>query len=54
MRYYSGRIIPTADKAEEGMAEPWWNAISVDRVMEKTIIDGNMETLERIYERKKR
>lgn len=54
VRYYSSRIIPTADKAEEGMAEPWWNAISVDRVMEKTIIDGNMETLERIYERKKR
>lgn len=54
VRYYSGRIIPTADKAEEGMAEPWWNAISVDRVMEKTILDGNIETLERIYERKKR
>lgn len=53
VRYYSGRIIPTADKAEEGMAEPWWNAISVDRVMEKTIVDGNMETLERLYERKK-
>lgn len=51
VRYYSGRIIPTADKAEEGMAEPWWNAISVDRVMEKTIVDGNMETLERIYDR---
>lgn len=53
VRYYSGRIIPTADKAEEGMAEPWWDAISVDRVMEKTILDGNMETLERLYERKK-
>lgn len=53
VRYYSGRIIPTADKAEEGMAEPWWNAISVDKVMEKTILDGNMETLERLYERKK-
>lgn len=53
MRYYSGRIIPTADKAEEGMAEPWWNAISVDKVMEKTIVDGNMETLERLYERQK-
>lgn len=53
VRYYSGRIIPTADKAEEGMAEPWWHAISVDRVMEKTIVDGNMETLERLYERKK-
>lgn len=53
VRYYSGRIIPTADKAEEGMAEPWWNAISVDKVMEKTIVDGNMETLERIYERQK-
>lgn len=54
VRYYSGRIIPTADKAEEGMAEPWWHAISVDKVMEKTIIDGNMETIERLYERKKR
>lgn len=47
VRYYSGRIIPTADKAEEGMAEPWWHAISAERVMEKTIVDGNMETLER-------
>ena len=47
VRYYSGRIIPTADKAEEGMAEPWWHAISVDKVMEKTILDGNMETLKR-------
>ena len=53
VRYYSGRIIPTADKAEEGMGEPWWNAISVDKVMEKTILDGNMETLERLCERKK-
>lgn len=53
VRYYSGRIIPTADKAEEGMAEPWWHAISVDKVMEKTILDGNMETLERLYERQK-
>ena len=47
VRYYSGRIIPTADKAEEGMAEKWGSAISVDKVMEKTIVDGNMETLER-------
>ena len=47
VRYYSGRIIPTADKAEEGMAEKWGSAISVERVMEKTILDGNMETLER-------
>lgn len=54
VRYYSGRIIPTADKAEEGMAEKWGSAISVDKVMEKTILDGNMETLERLYERQKR
>ncbi len=47
VRYYSGRIIPTADKAEEGMAEKWGSAISVERVLEKTILDGNMETLER-------
>ena len=53
VRYYSGRIIPTADKAEEGMAELWWHAISVDKVMEKTILDGNMEMLERLYERQK-
>lgn len=53
VRYYSGRIIPTADKAEEGMAEKWGSAISIDKVMEKTIIDGNMETLERLYERQK-
>ncbi|WP_294794125.1 hypothetical protein [uncultured Fenollaria sp.] len=53
VHYYSGRIIPTADKAEEGMAEKWGSAISVDRVMEKTILDGNMETLERLYEHKK-
>ena len=53
VRYYSGRIIPTADKAEEGMAEKWGSAISIDKVMEKTIIDGNMETLKRLYERQK-
>lgn len=53
VRYYSGRIIPTADKAEEVMAEKWGSAISIDKVMEKTIIDGNMETLERLYERQK-
>lgn len=47
VRYYSGRIIPTADKAKEGMAEKWGSAISVERVMEKTILDGNMETLKR-------
>ena len=51
---YSGLVIPNADKEEDGKAETWKNAISVDKVMEKTIIDGNMETLERIYERKKR
>lgn len=53
VRYYSGMIIPLADKAEEGMAEKWWNAIRIDRVLEKIIVDGNMEALERLYERKK-
>lgn len=47
---YSGLIIPNADKKEDGEAETWKNAISVNAVPEKVIVNGDMEELKRIFD----
>ena len=47
---YSGLIIPNADKKEDGEAETWKNAISVNAVSEEVIISEDMEELKRIYD----
>lgn len=47
---YSGLIIPNADKKEDGEAETWKNAISVNDVPEKVIVDGDMEELKRLFD----
>lgn len=47
---YSGLVIPNADKAEEGRAESWVNAISAGDVPEKVIVDGDMEELKRLFD----
>ena len=47
---FSGLIIPLADKAEEGKAETWRNAISVFGVPENVIVDGDMKALKKIYD----
>lgn len=47
---FSGMIIPLADKAEEGKAETWRNAISVFGVPENVIVDGDMKALKKIYD----
>lgn len=50
VKSYSGLIIPNADKKEDGEAETWKNAISVNAVPEEVIIDEDMEELKRIYD----
>lgn len=47
---YSGLVIPNADKAEEGKAESWANAISAGDVPERVIVDGDMEELKRLFD----
>lgn len=47
---YSGLVVPNADKAEEGEAESWANAISAGDVPEKVIVDGDMEELKRLFD----
>ena len=47
---YSGLIIPNADKKEDGEAETWKNAISVNAVPEKVIVDGDLDELKRIFD----
>ena len=47
---YSGLVIPNADKEEDGKAETWKNAISVNAVPEEVIVDGDMEELKRIFD----
>ena len=47
---YSGLVVPNADKAEEGKAESWANAISAGDVPEKVIVDGDMEELKRLFD----
>lgn len=48
---YSGLVVPNADKAEEGKAESWKNALSVNDVPEKVIVDGDLDELKRIYDK---
>lgn len=48
---YSGLVVPNADKAEEGRAESWANAISAGDVPEKVIVDGDLDELKRIYDK---
>lgn len=47
---YSGLVVPNADKAEEGRAESWANAISAGDVPERVIVDGDMEELKRHFD----
>ena len=48
---YSGLVIPNADKKEDGEAETWKNAISVNAVPEEVIVDGDLEELKKIYDK---
>lgn len=50
VKTYSGLVVPNADKAEEGKAESWKNAISVNDVPEEVIVDGDMKELKKIYD----
>lgn len=47
---YSGLVIPNDDKKEDGEAETWKNALSVNDVPEKVIVDGDMEELKRLFD----
>ena len=47
---YSGLVVPNADKAEEGKAESWANAISAGDVPEDVIVDGDLDELKRIFD----
>ena len=47
---YSGLVVPNADKAEEGRAESWANAISAGDVPEDVIVDGDLDELKRIFD----
>ena len=47
---YSGLVVPNADKAEEGEAESWANAISAGDVPEDVIVDGDLDELKRIFD----
>lgn len=47
---YSGLVIPNDDKEEDGEAETWKNAISVNAVPEEVIISEDMEELKRIFD----
>ena len=48
---YSGLVIPNVYKEEDGNAETWENALSVNAVPEKVIVNGDMEELKRIYDK---
>ena len=50
VKSYSGLVIPNDDKAEEGRAESWANAISAGDVPERVIVDGDMEELKRLFD----
>lgn len=50
VKSYSGLIIPNADKTEDGEAETWKNAISVNDVPEEVIVDGDLDELKKIYD----
>lgn len=51
VKSYSGLVIPNDDKKEDGEAETWKNAISVNDVPEKVIVDGDLDELKRIYDK---
>lgn len=51
VKSYSGLVIPNADKKDDGEAETWKNAVSVNDVPEKVIVDGDMKALKRIYDK---
>ncbi len=48
---YSGLVIPNADKKEDGEAETWKNAISVNAVPEEVIVNGDLDELKRIFDK---
>ena len=48
---YSGLVIPNDDKKEDGEAETWKNAISVNDVPEEVIVNGDMDELKKIYDK---
>lgn len=48
---YSGLVIPNDDKEEDGKAETWKNAISVNDVPEEVIVNGDMDELKKIYDK---
>lgn len=48
---YSGLVIPNADKEEDGEAETWKNAISVNDVPEEVIVNGDLDELKKIYDK---
>lgn len=50
VKSYSGLVIPNDDKKEDGEAETWKNAISVNDVPERVIVDGDMEELKRLFD----
>ena len=47
---YSGLVIPNDDKEEDGKAETWKNAISVNDVPEEVIVNGDMDALRRLFD----
>ncbi len=51
VKSYSGLVIPNDDKKEDGEAETWKNAISVNDVPEKVIIKEDMEDLKKIFDK---
>lgn len=50
VKAYSGLVIPKSDKAEDGKAETWKNAISVNDVPEEVIVNGDMDALRRLFD----
>lgn len=50
VKSYSGLVIPNRDKKDDGEAETWKNAISVNDVPDKVIVDQDMKELKRIYD----
>lgn len=50
VKSYSGLVIPNDDKEEDGKAETWKNAISVNDVPEEVIVDGDMDALRRLFD----
>lgn len=51
VKTYSGLVIPNNDKKEDGEAETWKNAISVNDVPEEVIVDGDLDELKKIYDK---